>query len=300
MRGSSFTVVLVAVVLLVFAASPSGAQVENQLSAYTGPNAEGYLQPLADAFGASLNSALFHSARIPEDGFRLKFSFAVMAVKFGDDDRTFSAVGEPGFQPLTDPGPYTAPTVVGDGKALIVQGMAGTQFAFPGGFNLSSFTIAVPQVRFGSVAGTDGMIRFFAIDTGDAELGDIKLFGFGLRHSISRYFEDDFPVDLAVGFFYQTFDLGDDLISSNAFSIGAQASKQFAILEPYSGLSFDTFGMDVTYDDTGGTPIDLEFDSDSSMHWTLGLAANFVVGSAFAEYSIADNNSFAFGLAFGN
>jgi hypothetical protein len=58
--------------------------------------------------------------------------------------------------------------------------------------------------------------------------------------------------------------------------------------------------MDVTYDDIAGTPIDLGFDTDTTLHWTLGLAANFVVGSAFAEYSIAGNNSFAFGLAFGN
>ena len=48
-------------VLIVLAALPAAAQVEDQLSAYTGQNGTGYLQPLADAFGATLNDAFYRT-----------------------------------------------------------------------------------------------------------------------------------------------------------------------------------------------------------------------------------------------
>ncbi|MEE9271610.1 MAG: hypothetical protein V3V49_15280 [Candidatus Krumholzibacteria bacterium] len=56
LRGSGLAL------LVLVLACPAGAQIGNQLSAYTGPNAIGFLQPLVDAFGADLNSGLYHSA----------------------------------------------------------------------------------------------------------------------------------------------------------------------------------------------------------------------------------------------
>jgi hypothetical protein len=291
--------------ILLLAAPASYAQIEDQLSAYTGVNAEGYLQPLADAFGADLNDGLFHSAHIAQLGVNISLEFRVMAVLFGDDDRSFDAKTESGFSPQQT---VKAPTVVGDGDALIVTGDGGTKFAFPGGFDLNSFAIAVPQLRIGSIRGTQALIRYFAMDTGDVELGDISLFGIGFRHSISQYLAPTFPVDIAGGFFWQSFSLGEnnlgnDLISTNALSIGVQASRRFVVLEPYGGLSLDTFSMDVSYEsDALGTSdsIDLDFESSTSLHLTLGLGLNFTYAKGFFEYNIASQNSFSFGIALGN
>nr|MCK4408798.1 hypothetical protein [Candidatus Eisenbacteria bacterium] len=55
-------------VLVLLAAVPVSAQIGDQISAYSGANAEGYLEPLALAIGANLNSGLFHSAHIPLEG----------------------------------------------------------------------------------------------------------------------------------------------------------------------------------------------------------------------------------------
>ncbi|NIM18816.1 MAG: hypothetical protein GTO42_02175 [Candidatus Latescibacteria bacterium] len=292
-------------VLVLLLASPLLAQVEDQISAYTGRNASGYLQPLADAFGADLNDGLFHSAYIPRMKFNISVEFRVMGVLFGDDDRTFMATTESGFAPEQT---VAAPTVVGSGNAVFVDGAGGTRFAFPGGFNLNSFALAVPQIRVGSYMGTEALIRYIAFDTGDVELGDISLVGFGLRHSLSQYLAPTFPLYIAAGFFWQRFTLGENqrggnLISTNAFSFGAQASRRFQVFEPYGGVSFDTFSMDVEYEsDALGTTqsIDLEFETDTTLHLTLGLGFNFTYARAFAEYSVAGQNSFSFGLAFGN
>ncbi len=288
-----------AVLLVLLFAMPASAQIEDQLSRYTGDNATGYLQPLADAFGADLNDGLFHSGHVPLSGPHFKFEVRYMSVQFGDDDRTFKATTEGDFTPVTT---TDAPTIVG-GDAVEVDGDAGTVFPFPGGFDLDAFALAVPQLRIGSVMGTEALIRYFAMDTGDVELGKVSLYGFGLRHNLSQYF-GTLPVDLAAGFFWQSFSVGensaeDDLISTKALSIGVQASKSFPILEPYAGISIDKFSMDVAYEGKDAGTIDLEFDSDTTIHLTLGLAAKLSILNIHGELNVAGQNSISLGVAIG-
>ena len=284
--------------------SPAAGQIEDQLSAYTGRNAEGYLQPLADAFGANLNSGLFHSAHIPRTGLTLTLELPMMAVFFGDDDRTFSATTEGNFTPEQT---TSAPTVVGSGQVKLVTGSGGTQFAFPGGFNLNSFALAVPQLRIGSVMGTQALIRYIAFNIGDEELGNISLFGFGLRHSISQYLSPAFPVDLAGGFFWQSLNIGENqqgssLLSSSAFTVGVQASRRFVVIEPYAGLSLDRHSVDVAYtSDVAGSEldIDLDFEATSTLHLTLGLCLNLTYFKAYIDYNVASQSSLSFGGVLG-
>lgn len=287
------------VVLVLLASIPASAQIEDAISAYTGANAEGYLEPLAQAIGADLNSALFHSAHIPEGGLHVSLEVGLMAVLFSDDDETFMATTEGGFSPETT---VEAPTVVGPGGAVIVPGDGGTAFAFPGGFDLASLALAAPQLRIGSFRGTEAVIRYMAFDTGEVEIGDFDLQGYGLRHSISQYVPG-LPVDIAAGIMYQRLKLGEDLIDATALSFGAQASMSFplvfAVIEPYAGLSMDTFQMDVAYDDEDNDPVSVEFDSRSTAHLTLGLHAQVTVVSLYGEYNLAEQSGFAFGLGFG-
>jgi hypothetical protein len=287
------------VVLVLLASIPASAQIEDAISAYTGANAEGYLEPLARAIGADLNSALFHSAHIPEGGLHVSLEVGLMAVLFSDDDETFMATTEAGFSPETT---VEAPTVVGPGGAIIVPGDGGTAFPFPGGFNLASLALAAPQLRIGSFRGTEAVIRYMAFDTGEVEIGNVDLQGYGLRHSISQYLPG-LPVDIAAGIMYQRFKLGEDLIDATAFSFGAQASMSvplvFAVIEPYAGLSMDTFQMDVAYDDEDNDPVSVEFDSRSTAHLTLGLHAQVTVVSLYGEYNLAEQSGFAFGMGFG-
>lgn len=292
-------------VLILLCAATASAQIEDQISVYTGVNATGYLQPLADAFGANLNSSLYHSAEISRVGFHFSLEFPIMGVIFSDDDRTFTAVTEGDFLPVQH---VEAPTVVGPGEAKEVSGQGGTSYKFPGGFDLNSFAIAVPQLRIGSVFGTEAIFRYFSINTGDVELGDLGLFGFGVRHSVSQHLGPVFPVDIAAGFFWQKFKLGenkrgDDLLSTSAFTIGVQASKRLArFFVPYTGLSYDVSSMDVSYEsealDTSEI-IDIDFESTKTVHWTIGMLLNLSFLNVFGEYSIASQNSFSFGLALG-
>lgn len=316
MASSATRMVTGIVALVLCIAAPLSAQIENQLGAYTGKNAEGYLQPLADALGADFNSGVFHGASIPRLGIGVRLEIMAMGAIFGDDARTFKAVTEGDFTPVQ----YAdAPTIVGDEHAVFVDGDGGTSYAFPGGFNLHSFAIAAPQLRIGSVFGTQAIIRYFALNAGggddegdgaDEDLGKISLFGFGLQHNVSQHLGAMLPLDVSVGFMWQSFNLGenkkgDHLISSHAFSIGVQASKRFArFFMPYGGLTYDTFSMDVSYessaeDDEDPVDIDVNFDKSSTMHLTLGFMIDLPVVNGFIEYNVASQNSIAFGTSFG-
>jgi hypothetical protein len=290
-------------VLLLLCASPLAAQIEDHISAYTGDNATGYLDPLAGAIGTTLNSGLWRSAYIPKEGFTFAFEIPIMGLYFGDDDKTFNATTESGFSPTQT---VEAPTVIGDTEAVLVSGDGGTQFAFPGGFDVGSFALAVPQLRVGAIFGTEAMIRFIAFRIGDSDIGDVSLFGLGVRHSISQYMGPAPPVDVAASFFYQSFKLGenesgDDLTKTNSYSLGVQVSRHFPpLLTPYTGLYYNNYKLEAEYesDVPGEDLVDLTFD-DGFIQWTLGIEFNLAFLNAYFEYNISSYNSLGFGLGLG-
>ena len=293
------------VLLVLLVASAASAQIADQLSAYTGDNAEGYLSPLATAIGACLNTSVWKSAYVPvEDGFHMSFEACAMGLFFDDELRTFTAVTEPGFSPATSID--NAPTVIGSGTAVIVSGDAGSTFPFPGGFDANSFAFGAPQIRVGAFRGTEVMFRgigSFELDDADTELGSkVAFWGLGAHHNISQYMGPDFPVDLAAGIFYQKLQLGDDFIDASAFQLSAQVGKRYVkgafMAEPYAGLAVDMFSMDVKYakDDVD---IDLSFETDTTLDLTLGVNLTAAFFTLNGEYSIASQNSFAFGFGLG-
>ncbi len=287
--------------LILSLASPAFAQLGEQLKSYTGRNASGYFEPLIDAFGADLSAGWYHSARIPEGGLHIDVEMVFMSARFSDADRTFTAATESGFKPEQT---AEAPTVVGPREAVRVDGISETSFYFPGGFDLRSFDFAVPQFRVGAPYGTEATIRFGLIYTGDAGLGDIRLYGLGARHNVSRYV-DDLPVDVAVGVSWQRFELGEnerggDLVSAQSWTVGFQASKRFSWLEPYVGAAYNDFGLELSYaGDTAEDTIDMSFDSNDHYRMTLGLSMHVLFAVVHGEYNIGGQNAFALGLALG-
>ncbi len=224
-----------------------------------------------------------------------------MSARFSEADKTFTAFTENGFEPEQS---TEASTVIGPKQAVYVEGESGTRFAFPGGFDLQSFDFAVPQLRVGSLYGTEALIRFGLMYSGDANLGDFSLYGVGIRHSVSQYF-NNFPVDVAVGATWQRFSLGENergssIVSAQAWTVGFQTSKRFSWLEPYAGVAYDDFGMDLSYDgDTAEDTIEMSLDSKDHFHATFGLSANVSFAVVQAEYNIGGQDAFALGLALG-
>lgn len=288
-------------VLVLLLASPLTAQIEDHLSAYTGKNAEGYLNPLVSAMGTSLGGGLYRSGYIPKSMFNISIEFPFVGLYFTDEDKYFMGTTEAGFSPETT---TQVPTIIGPTGAVLVPGDGGTVFAFPGGFDIGSFAITAPQIRVGSIFGTEGMVRFIAFRIGDSELGDVMLAGFGVRHSLSQYMGAEPFLDLAASFYWQTLKLGEnsdgeDLATTSNYSLGAQASKKLgSILNPYAGLYYNTYTTDIKYtSEASGEPesTEISFD-DGYVQFTLGLELNLWILNVWGEYNFAERQSFGAGF----
>lgn len=299
MAGVRYYSLAFAVVFLTLATT-AYAQVDSRLSAYTGRNASGYLDPLVEAFRSNLNAGLFHTAYVPEDGFHVGLEVNVMSTFFGASSRTFWATTEGDFLPQER---VEAPTVIGDTHAVVVNGDAGTQFAFPGGFNVDRFYFTCPQVTVGSWKGTEVLGRFILVDTGISDLGTLRVWGAGLRHSVSQYVSRLAPFDLALAGYWQVARLrnasGDNVIDSRLGTVSLQTGVRLGPVYPYGGLSVNWFLMDVNYRSelTGLEPISLELRPSSEVQMTLGVSWRVAFLAAYGEYNVADQNSVAAGLS---
>ena len=294
--------VILAGIAAAFVVAPAAADLSSKLGALSGENARGYLGPLPKALSATLNSSVFQSGKVPKRGVELSLGLHVMGANFSDNDRTFMPTDPTGFQSVT---PTAVPTVIGSGDAVAVAGAAGTVLNYPGGFDTRTFTIAAPELTVGSIFGTRAVVRWFSMKLGDSDFGKIELFGIGGQHSISQYFPK-LPADLALGVFYQTFKIGDGLLDTKAFHADVTASRTFgtrgfAKLEPYVGLGYDTFKMDVAYTSTTDPAdhIAVGMDNQTNAHFTVGAQLLLPGVKLHGEFNAAANTGAAIGISFG-
>ena len=282
--------------VLVPAALEAGT-LEDNLSAYTDQTAEGYLKPLQTAFGQGLNSNLFTTAAVPSVGFHARFDLKAMSMFFEDDDRRFTATTGGDFTPVQT---IEVPTAVGPVQSVVVDGVAGTQYVFPGGFDLTSFSFGVPQLTVSGL-GTEAMVRWLGFGTGTEEVGDISLFGFGIRHGISRYVPS-LGFDLSAGFYMNDFDVESNLVEVKTYSFGVQASKAFPVLSPYGGIAYETVEMTTEYTADSGAgeeQVHIELETEKQFHITGGGTLNLGVFRANAALEFAKHFGVTAGVGVG-
>lgn len=298
--GPWLVTVMVALTSIGVAPVARGDVISDNLSAYTGVNARGYLSPLKESFGQALNTGLYNSAAIPKEGLYFRLEFKAFRVNYKDEDKTFDARTEDYF-----PGAQTvkAPTVVGSTTGVgVIDPGTGAHYNMPGGLDVERLTLGVPQITVGSLAGFELTARAFVHKFGDSDLGDIKLYGGALRYGLNSVLAD-LPFDAALLFSYQKFQLGSDFVDSNAMSYGVQGGKSLGMIDLYAGLGMDRYKMDVTYDSAvGGTGArtTIELPAENDFHVAAGATLHLSVLHLNAEFNHAARSSFAVGLGIGN
>jgi len=286
-----------AIALVALFGGTARAQLEANLGALADENARGYLQPLVGALSSTLNGSVFQTGYIPRSGLTFQIQANVMGASFDDDDRVYRPTDPPGFQSADDD--FLAPTVIGDTRAVTQQGQAGTQLFHPGGFDLENFTIASPQLMIGGILGSAVLVRWISIDLGDADLGELELFGIGAQHSITQYMLDP-PVDVAAGVMYQKFDVGDGLIDATTLQFNVTGSKRFGVIEPYIGVGYDTFDMSGEYtSDQTDQKVKVDFEREGNVHLTVGGRLNLRYLILHGEFNAAAESGVAVGLSVG-
>lgn len=283
--------------VMLLGAAPAHAQLTDNLGGLTDENFPGYLGPLNTGLSGTMNAGIFRTGYVPTTGFGLRGELIVMAVGFNDEDRTYKPIDPDGFTSIE---PTDVPTVIGSPDGVSVSGQDGLTQIFPGGFDLDGFELAVPQITIGSIFGTRAVIRYIAFDVGDSDIGSLSYFGIGGQHSISQYMPA-LPVDIAAGFLWQSFEIG-DILDAKATHMNVTASKQYRFFRPYIGLGIDTMQTEAKYDDEDDpdNSFDVTLDRQTDPRLTAGVAATVPYFSVFLEVSSAAATSVALGLSIGN
>jgi hypothetical protein len=274
------------------------AQIEETLQRYTENNGTGYIQPLVDGFGSSMNRGWYQTAHIPTIGLRLRLSVTVMMAPVLDEDRTFTATTEGIFTPVQT---ATVPTIVGGEQSVDVAGTGGSLYTFPGGLDMNMTGFAIPQLTVGSFMGTSATIRFFSAELGDTELGKLELQGYGINHSLSQYIPF-FPMSISVGAFWQNVDIGDGLVEFTTTHYGLQASKGFGLLQLYGGAGYDKTDATVDYEFTDGSQtynLNYEMEGDNGLEMTIGAGFNLFILRIYADYSFGTRTVYSAGVSLG-
>jgi hypothetical protein len=292
-------IVTVGLCVFLVGAPPASAQttVEDALKQLSSDNGKGYMQPIADLFGANMMAGSYHSAAIPKAGFNLAFDIVVMGGVVGDDQKTYDGILPTGFTPAK----VDAPTIFGGKGPLVTDQGTGLSYRFPDGIiNTSLFPLLVPQLTIGSIMGTEVFARYvFIPKLGEDALPSTTLWGAGVRHNVSQWFPV-IPLDVAVGFFYTKFTSG-DLIDYTGTQIGAQASKTFSLLTLYGGLAWEQSSMNLKYVSTApeGGSVDIDLDGANTFRVTGGALLQLGFFRVFADINLGSVTHFSGGIGFG-
>jgi hypothetical protein len=295
------TILLVVAMLFPVGNAQAGdPTLESVLAQFNSEAAKGYFQPFADFVGANMNAGFFHSAAIPTTGFHIALDIVAMGSSVGDDAKSYTVKAPAGFSP----GEFTTATIFG-GKASVITDANNPSIHYRGVsdgiFNTTLFPLATPQLRIGSLYGTEAVIRFVPIpETGG--FPKTTMFTIGARHSVSQYIPD-VPLDLAAGIFYSKYTSG-DLMDVTGFAFGVHASKSFEILTVYGGLESENSQMNLKYTDpnTPGAPpaVDINLDGVNTFRFTVGAGISLGVFGFFADANFGSVTNFSGGISFGN
>jgi hypothetical protein len=209
-----------------------------------------------------------------------------------ESDRTFTAklpaiLVEQGY-----PGEFQTATVVGGKGATIGSDQSSRPpITFPDGTGLNSFLIAIPQVSFGPLVGTDIILRGLPPSSFDDKVGKFSFYGAGLKHEVTHYL--DVPFDLALVGGYQRFTIG-DVVEGSSLAGMLQASKEFGGLTFFGGIGYESYAIDVSYT---YIPTDQTLPSESVTLNFQRRNLRFSVGSALSLFSLFDITAeYSFGI----
>jgi hypothetical protein len=287
--------------LLVALIAPSAAvaqsDVENAIKFYGEGNIRGFIQPLADLYGADINSGFFHSAAVPAEGFHFNIDFVGAGSIVSDEEKMFTANLPAGFTETTT----EQPTILGP-RATLVTDPSGAQYKGSDGMvDASLFSYGVGQVTLGAVQGTEAFLRFLASpELGSGKFPKTTLFGGGIRHSVSQYLADP-PLDVSVGVMYNAMSIG-DIMDITGVVVGAQGSKSWDAFTLYGGAGWEQSKLKLDYTSTGADPgpVSIELDGKSSFRVTAGGMLKLGVFKLFADANVGSVTNFSGGFGFGN
>jgi len=296
----------------------------------TGNYADAYVQPVTDAFGAGMNSALFRTADagggiLPM--IDIYVGVSVTGTLMASSDRTFLPEGETislgGRAFSVEYSGGAVPTAFGStdtpdeflqfrdqntGQLLRdSEGSVVRSTLPPGVVDTPVAPLLIPQLGVGTAFGTDVMLRYLP-QTRIKAYGTVGVFGVGVRHSISQYIPMS-PIDLAVQGVYNSVSLEDrniegDVLDASGWAFNLQASKSLPVVPVtfYGGLQYETFSSEYAYEFNPTSesidPVSFSLDQSSSnrVRGLAGVTITLAVVRINVDYSLSANDVVTAGI----
>ena len=313
--------ILLSLLLIIFVTSLF-AGIQEKLEQFGEKNGKMYVKPLVTAFGTTMNTGLFNTAKVLKP-FTFGLNVNMMAAFVPKEDKTFLPTRPDIYLPGTDIYLYEEPTeetatVFGEfGEAIVhnqdlnyIPGADELDIQMPDGANLPAVPFLMPQFNLGLPFGNEIMIRGFPKVEISKDIGDVGFWGIGLKHSISQYIPL-IPIDVAVQAAYQNFYVGDLLTFSN-FNANLEVSKKLLMWTIYTGVGYDKTDVKADYTYTrdiivGTAPanytvdsedINIKFDVDgeNEIRATAGIRYSLLLLKLYADYTISKYNVFNAGI----
>jgi len=318
MKKVFFSLLLIVMVTALFAG------VQEKLEQFGKDNGIVYVKPLVTAFGITMNTGLFNTAKVLKP-FAFGLNVNTMLAFVPKEDKTFLPTRPDLYLPGTDIYLHEEPieesaTVFGDEGILIVHnsdldyilGADSLDIQMPNGANLPAVPFLMPQFNLGLPYGNEIMIRGFPKVKISNDIGYFGFWGVGLKHSVSQYIPL-IPIDVAVQAAYQNLYVGDLLTFSN-FNANLEVSKKLLMWTLYTGVGYDktTVTADYTYEYTTlvedenipglylpGTAeqhIKFDVDGENEFRATAGIRYSLLLLKLYADYTISKYSVFNAGI----
>jgi len=134
----------------------------------------------------------------------------------------------------------------------------------------------------------------------DGAIPVTKLWGVGANHSISQYIPDS-PLDIAAGFFYDSFTMG-DIINFKGMTANLHASKSIKILLLYGGVAWEKSTMNLTYNSSDTSvreEVNLDLTGSNTFRFTMGVGVSLGFLKIFADANFGSVTHYSGGIGFG-
>ncbi|MEA2095535.1 MAG: DUF6588 family protein [Candidatus Cloacimonadota bacterium] len=318
MKKAFLSLLLIVMVTALFAG------VQEKLEQFGKDNGIVYVKPLVTAFGTTMNTGLFNTAKVLKP-FRFGLNVNMMAAFVPDEDKTFLPTRPDLYLPGTEIYLYEEPTeetatVFGEDGTIIehnsaldyIPGAEELDIEMPNGANLPAVPFLMPQFNLGLPFGNEIMIRGFPKVEINEDIGDLGFWGVGLKHSISQYIPL-IPIDVAIQAAYQNLYVGDLLTFSN-FNANLEVSKKLLMWTLYTGVGYDKTDVaaDYTYEYTtlvededvpglylpGTAEQHIKFDvtGENETRATVGIRYSLLLLKLYADYTISKYSVFNAGI----
>src|SRR5690554_923718 len=279
---------------------------------------EAYLQPYGEMLGKSLNGGWYNSAGVHRIG-GVDRTFGVNMAMVPDVGKTFDVAAllpqmSEGWS-LEDPNLYMAPTAAGSMPEELRPGLRyqGPVLTLPNGSGFDKLPAPMVQAAVGLPWDTEVVLRFIpSTSLGDA--GKVKLYGFGVKHSLKQYipFLKRMPMlqsSLMLGYTRLGSDVGVSYaggsdqqleITSGAFTSRLLVGLNMPILALYTGVGYGTTNSDFALKGDfgpalGQDPFTLGY-TTNGVDFNAGLRLRFGFFAIHGDYTFGDYSMLSAGV----